>query len=267
MSDAWSKVQLARDPGRPHTFDYINSIFDEFLELRGDRLFGEDPALVGGIARLAHRPVAVLGHQKGTDTRENLKRNFGMPKPEGYRKAMRIMRLAADYGFPVVTFIDTPAADPSMPSEERGQAAAIGEAIRTMLTLPVPTLAIVVGEGGSGGALAIGAADEIAMLENAIYSVASPEACASILWRDSSQAPRAAEALKITAQDLKGLGIIDHIIPEPSGGAHLAPDLASAAVKEYVTGWLDRCHEPADLGLRLQRRFEKFRRIGFWLED
>ncbi len=267
MSDAWTKVQLAREPNRPHTLDYVAAIFDDFFELRGDRLFADDPALVGGIASLGQRAVAVLGHQKGKDTRENLKRNFGMPKPEGYRKAVRIMRLAADYGMPVISFIDTPAADPSMPSEERGQAAAIGESIRTMLSLPVPTLAVVVGEGGSGGALAIGAADEIAMLENAIYSVASPEACAAILWRDASQAPRAAQALKITAQDLLKLGVIDHIVPEPPGGAHLAPDLACAAVKHFVLSWLEGCGPDGDAEEVLARRYEKLRRIGFWVGE
>jgi acetyl-CoA carboxylase carboxyl transferase subunit alpha len=266
VSEAWTKVKLAREPNRPHTLDYIAFIFDDFLELRGDRLFAEDPALVGGIARLGSRSVAVVGHQKGRDTRENLKRNFGMPKPEGYRKAVRIMKLAADFEMPVISFIDTPAADPSLQSEERGQAMAIGDAIRTMLSLPVPTLAVVIGEGGSGGALAIGAADQILMLENAIYSVASPEACAAILWHDASQAPRAAQALKITAQDLLALGVVDRLVPEPPGGAHLAPDLACAAVKEVIEEWLNNCNDNMDPEVRLNLRYEKFRRIGCWLE-
>lgn len=266
MSEAWTKVQLAREPNRPHTLDYVSFIFDDFLELHGDRLFADDPAIVAGVARFGHQSVAVIGHQKGRDTRENLKRNFGMPKPEGYRKAIRIMKLAADYDMPVITFIDTPAADPGMQSEERGQAMAIAEAIRTMLSLPVPTLAVVIGEGGSGGALAIGSADEIAMLENAIYSVASPEACAAILWRDASQAPRAAEALKITARDLLALGVIDRIIPEPPGGAHLAPELACAAVREVIRAWIAKCKIPADQDERFSLRYQKFRRIGCWTE-
>jgi acetyl-CoA carboxylase carboxyl transferase subunit alpha len=220
--NAWDRVQLARNAARPHALDYINELVKDFVELHGDRLFGDDHALIGGIGDFRGRTVVVLGHQKGANTRENIDRNFGMPRPEGYRKALRLIRQAEKFNLPVLTFIDTPAADPGLGSEERGQANAIAENLIAMAAMRVPAIATVVGEGGSGGALAISIADRILMLENAIYAVASPEACATILWKDAAQAPAAAEILRITAHDLHGFGIADEVIPEPVA-AHLQP--------------------------------------------
>jgi acetyl-CoA carboxylase carboxyl transferase subunit alpha len=212
---AWDRVKIARNPKRPHTLDYLHDLVTDFVELHGDRSFGDDYALIGGIARFDGQTVMVLGHQKGGDTRENLKRNFGMARPEGYRKAERLMRHAEKFRMPLLTFIDTSGADPTLGSEERGQAVAIAESLATMSGLRVPIVATVIGEGGSGGALAIGVADRVLMLENAIYSVASPEGSASILWKDASKAPEAAERMRITAPDLLEFGIIDEIVPEP----------------------------------------------------
>ncbi|HMP40985.1 MAG TPA: acetyl-CoA carboxylase carboxyltransferase subunit alpha [Roseiflexaceae bacterium] len=258
---AWDKVQIARHAHRPHTLDYIRGLFEDFVELHGDRRFGDDPAIIGGIARLNRTTVVVIGHQKGRDTRENLRRNFGMPRPEGYRKALRLFRQAEKFGFPVICFIDTPGADPSMQSEERGQAEAIAENILVMANLRVPIIATVIGEGGSGGALAIGVADRLLMLEHTTYSVASPEATAAILWHDSSKAPDAARVMRITAQDLHELGITDLIIDEPEGGAHSDLDTAVANVGAALRTTLA---ELLDLPLPelLAQRYQKYRSIG-----
>src|SRR5919106_4120241 len=212
---AWERVKMARHAERPHTLDYLDALMTDWIELHGDRSFGDDLALIGGLASFQGQTVMVLGHQKGNDTKENLARNFGMARPEGYRKAERLMRHAEKFGFPLVTFIDTPGAEPGIGSEERGQATAIAESLLTMANLTVPSVAVVIGEGGSGGALAIGVADRILMLENAVYAVASPEACAVILWKDAAKAPEAAETMRLTAADLAGFGIIDEVIPEP----------------------------------------------------
>jgi len=218
------RVQVARHPRRPSSLDYVQTIFSDFVELHGDRLFRDDPAIVGGWARLDGASVMVIGHQKGRDTKENLKRNFGMAHPEGYRKAMRLMRLAERFHAPVITLVDTPGAYPGLAAEERGQAEAIARNLLVMASLRTPIITAVIGEGGSGGALAMGLADRVVMLENSVYSVITPEGCAAILWKDAGQRERAAEALKLTAQDLLRLGVIDEIIPEPAGGAHADPD-------------------------------------------
>ena len=259
------RVQVARHPKRPFTTDYIERVFTDFVELKGDRLYREDPAIVGGWARLKGRPIMVIGHQKGRDTKENLRRNFGMPHPEGYRKAMRLMHMAERFGAPVVTLIDTPGAYPGLGAEERGQAEAIAHNLEQMAALRIPFIAVVIGEGGSGGALALGVADRLLMLENSIYSVISPEGCAAILWNDAGQKERAAEALKLTALDLYDLGVIDQIIPEPPGGAHTDPDGAAAALGAALETHL------ADLaGLqpdeRIQQRADKYRKIGQFTE-
>jgi len=220
---AWDRVQLARHPKRPHTIDYINNLFTDFIELHGDRRFADDKAIIAGFANFEGKPVCVIGHEKGRDTKEKIERNFGMPHPEGYRKAIRVMKLAEKFKRPIFTFIDTPGAYPGIGAEERGQSQAIAESLMVMGSLKIPIIATVIGEGGSGGALALGVADKILMLENAIYSVISPEGCAAILFKSAESAPIAAESLKITAQDLKELGIIDCIVREPLGGAHLQP--------------------------------------------
>ncbi len=231
---AWERVQLARHPKRPHTIDYVENIFTDFVELHGDRKFGDDKAIIAGFAFFEGKPVAVIGHEKGKDTKEKIERNFGMPHPEGYRKAIRVMKLAEKFKRPVITFIDTPGAYPGIGAEERGQSQAIAESIMTMGSLKVPTVAVVIGEGGSGGALALGVADRVLMLENAIYSVISPEGCAAILFKSQEKAPEAAESLKITSKDLKELGIIDCIVPEPLGGAHLQPKKTYRLVKRGI---------------------------------
>ena len=218
------RVQVARHPKRPYALDYLDALFTDFVELKGDRLFRDDPAIVGGWARLDGRPVMVVGHQKGRNTKDNLKRNFGMPHPEGYRKALRLMNMAARFNAPIITFIDTPGAYPGLGAEERGQAEAIAHSLEGMAGLETPILAVVIGEGGSGGALALGLADRVIMLSNAVYSVISPEGCAAILWNDASQKERAAEALKLTATDLLDLGLVDEVIAEPLGGAHADPE-------------------------------------------
>jgi acetyl-CoA carboxylase carboxyl transferase subunit alpha len=265
---AWARLALARHPDRPHTLDYVKLLFTDFVELRGDRLYGDDQAIVGGPARLGSETVMVIGHQKGRNTKENVARHFGMPKPEGYRKALRLMKQAERFGMPVITLIDTPAADPGIQSEERGQAQAIATNLLEMSRLQVPTISVVIGEGGSGGALAIGVTDRILMMENAVYSVASPEGCATILWRDASQAPKAAEAMRITAQDLLEFGIIDGIVAEPPGGAHLDPAAAAAQLQVALQRQLRELraiygHEPRLNSERLlEDRWLRFRRIG-----
>lgn len=217
---SWDKVLMARHPQRPVTLDYIRAIFSDFFECHGDRFLRDDPAILSGLARLDGLTVVVIGHQKGKDTRENLARNFGMPNPEGLRKAARLMKLASKFSFPIIFFVDTPGAYPGIEAEEHGQYEAIAENIALIMSLPVPVIVVVIGEGGSGGALAVGCGDRVYMLENSIYSVISPEGCASILWRDASKAPQAAKALRLTADELLDLGIIDEIIPEPLGGVH-----------------------------------------------
>lgn len=261
----WDKVQLARHPHRPHTLDYVRSCCDEFVELHGDRRFGDDAAIIGGMARFDGRTVMIVGHQKGRDARENVKRNFGMPRPEGYRKALRLFRHAEKFGFPVLCFIDTPGADPGVQSEERGQGNAIAENILVMASLKVPIVAVVIGEGGSGGALAIGVADRLLMLEHSVYSVASPEGTAAILWRDAAKAPDAAKAMKITAQDLAALCIADGIIAEPEGGAHLDAPVVLAAVGEALRAQLAELCQ-LDTQTLLDQRYAKYRAIGSFQE-
>ncbi|MGA7670459.1 MAG: acetyl-CoA carboxylase carboxyltransferase subunit alpha [Nitrolancea sp.] len=266
---AWDRVQLARNATRPHSLDYIRELVRGFVELHGDRVFGDDHAIVGGIGSFHGQTVIAIGHQKGTNTRENIERNFGMPKPEGYRKALRLIRLAEKFGLPVLTFIDTPAADPGLGSEERGQATAIAENLIAMAAMRVPSIATVIGEGGSGGALAIGVADRILMLENAIYAVASPEACATILWKDAGQAPQAAEILRITARDLKDFGIADEVIGEPVP-AHEQSGATIQRVGETIERHLSEVKRSvAELGIDavVESRYKKYRQIGRWLDD
>lgn len=260
------RVQVARHPRRPYTLDYVAAVFSDFTELKGDRLFRDDPAIVGGWARLNGRPVIVIGHQKGRDTKENLRRNFGMPHPEGYRKALRLMHMAERFKAPVITLIDTPGAYPGLGAEERGQAEAIARNLEGMAALETPIVAVIIGEGGSGGALALGLGDRVLMCENAIYSVISPEGCAAILWRDAAQKERAAEALKLTAQDLHGLGIIDEIIPEPPGGAHADPKAATAALGAALERVVSELCE-LDVGTLLTARADKYRKLGRLIED
>jgi acetyl-CoA carboxylase carboxyl transferase subunit alpha len=258
---SWERVQLARHPKRPHTLDYIQRIFTEFREIHGDRAFGDDPAIVGGMALFDGKPLVVIGQQKGRDTKQKLHRNFGMPKPEGYRKALRLMRLADKFHRPIITFLDTPGAYPGIDAEERGQAEAIAVNLREMCRLEVPIITVVIGEGGSGGALGLGVANRVYMLENAYYSVITPESCAAIIYRDSGKAPQAAEALKMTATDLKQLGLIDDIIPEPPTGAHadvdLAAELLREGIREALAGLADMSGEQL-----LADRYQKFRRMG-----
>ena len=258
---AWQRTQIARHPQRPYTLDFIRLLFTDFSELHGDRAFGDDPAIVGGFARFHGRPVLVLGHQKGRDTKQRVARNFGQAKPEGYRKALRLMRLAAKFSRPILTFIDTPGAYPGLDAEERGQAEAIASNLRAMSRLPVPIIVTITGEGGSGGALAIAVGDQINMLENAIYSVISPEGCASILWRDAAKAELAAEALRITAKDLSEFGIVDEIVPEPEGGAHSDHEAAAQLLEPVLVRALDHLSVKSVPEL-LQRRYAKFRRMG-----
>ena len=231
---AWQVAQLARHPQRPYTLDYIGRLFTNFQELHGDRAYADDPAIVGGLARLDGRPVMIIGHQKGRDTKEKLRRNFGMPRPEGYRKALRLMKMAERFRLPVLTFIDTPGAYPGVGAEERGQSEAIARNLFEMSTLRVPIICTVIGEGGSGGALAVGVGDRVSMLQYAIYSVISPEGCASILWKSAEKAADAAEAMGITAEKLKSLGLIDQVHPEPLGGAHRDPDATAATLKRAL---------------------------------
>ena len=263
---AWQRTQLARHPKRPHTADFFRLLLEEFIELHGDRLYGDDKAIIGGLARFEGQAVVVIGHQKGRDTREKLARNFGMPHPEGYRKALRLMKLAEKFTKPVITFIDTPGAYPGLGAEERGQAEAIARNLREMSALRTPVIAVVTGEGGSGGALAIGVADRVLMLQYAIYSVISPEGCAAILWGDATKGPEAAELLRITAPDLQRLGVIDGIVPEPVGGAHRNWEDTAAAVRQALRDhlWELRSKEADEL---VRDRYQKFRRIGVFEES
>jgi acetyl-CoA carboxylase carboxyl transferase subunit alpha len=260
------RVQVARHPRRPYTLDYLSTIFTDFIELHGDRLYRDDLAIVGGWARLAGNTVMVIGHQKGRDTKENLKRNFGMPHPEGYRKALRLMKLAAKFFAPVITLVDTPGAYPGLGAEERGQSEALARNILEMAALPTPVICVVIGEGGSGGALALGVADRILMLENSVYSVISPEGCAAILWKDAAQRERAASALKLTSHDLVNLGVVDEIIPEPSGGAHTDPDATAEAVREALIRHSSDLQRTRPEKL-IRRRASKYAAIGAFTES
>ena len=258
---AWEVVQLSRELERPHTLEYAGLVFDDFLELHGDRAFEDDSAIVGGLARLGELTLMLIGHQKGSNTSEMMERNFGMPEPEGYRKGMRLMRYAAKFGMPIVTLVDTAGAYPGLGAEERGQSNAIAESIMLMSRLPVPTVTVVTGEGGSGGALALAATDRVLMLENSYYSVISPEGCATILFKDAASAPRAAAALRITASDLLGLGIMDAVIPEPEGGAHTDAATAGANLKAALVATLRELlgQTPEQL---LKQRYDRFRKFG-----
>jgi len=258
---AFQRVQLAKHPRRPYTLDYIDLCFNEWTELHGDRHFGDDPAIVGGLAMIGDRPVMVMGHQKGRDTKENLYRRFGMANPEGYRKALRLMQLANRFRIPVVTLVDTPGAYPGLGGEERGQAEAIAVNLREMATFEVPIVTVIIGEGGSGGALGIAVSDVVLMFENAVYSVISPEGCAAILWRDAKKAPQAAEALKLTAVDLQRLAIIDGVLPEPVGGAHRDPAAAAATLKKGLQQQLEALASVPPFEL-IERRLQRFRRMG-----
>jgi acetyl-CoA carboxylase carboxyl transferase subunit alpha len=262
----WQRVKLARHPRRPYTLDYLKVMAPDFVELHGDRRFADEPAIVGGLAVVDGLPLVSVGHQKGRDTKENIYRNFGMAHPEGYRKALRLMRLAANFGIPIVTFVDTPGAYPGLGAEERGQSEALARNILEMAHLAVPIVTVVIGEGGSGGALAIAVGDVVMMLENSIYSVITPEGCAAILWKDASKAEQAAEALKLTARDLLALQVIDEMIPEPVGGAHRDPDETARRVQEailrHVRGLVDLPAQEL-----LDRRLEKYMRMGVSLEE
>jgi acetyl-CoA carboxylase carboxyl transferase subunit alpha len=257
----WQRVQLARHLKRPYTLDYISMMCDDFVELHGDRCYRDDVAVVGGLAEIGGRSVAIMGHQKGRDTKEKIRRNFGMPHPEGYRKALRIARLAAKFDMPIVSLVDTPGAYPGVGAEKRGQSEAIARNLREFSMLPVPIVVAIIGEGGSGGALAMAVGDRILMQENAIYSVISPEGCASILWRDASKACDAAEALKLTAPDLLGFGIIDGMVREPSGGAHRDPQAAARFLKESIVENLKQVEEKSGDEL-VRLRIEKFYEMG-----
>ncbi|MCW5979398.1 MAG: acetyl-CoA carboxylase carboxyltransferase subunit alpha [Bryobacteraceae bacterium] len=262
----WRRVQLARHPGRPHSLDYIERLVKEFQELHGDRFFGDDPAIVGGFGLLEGRPVMVVAQQKGRSTKQKLHRNFGMPKPEGYRKALRLMKLAEKFSRPVIALLDTPGAYPGIDAEERGQAEAIAVNLREMTRLKVPLVSVVIGEGGSGGALALGVGNRVLMLENAIYSVISPESCAAIIYRDAGLAEKAASALRLTAADLLHLQLVDEIVPEPAGGAQNDYDQAAALLRDALVRSLDSfaAASPADL---VEQRYDKFRRMGSYFTD
>ncbi|MBU6420707.1 MAG: acetyl-CoA carboxylase carboxyltransferase subunit alpha [Gammaproteobacteria bacterium] len=262
---AWQVAQLARHPLRPYTLDYLSRIFTDFEELHGDRTFGDDAAIVAGVARLDSRPVAVIGEQKGRDTKEKVRRNFGMPRPEGYRKALRIMKLAERMRLPLMTFIDTPGAYPGVGAEERGQSEAIAHNLFEMSTLRVPIIATVIGEGGSGGALAIGVGDRVLMLQYSIYSVISPEGCASILWKSADKASDAAEAMGITAERLKSLGLVDAVLKEPLGGAHRNVDATAATVKKALVDNLSRL-EHVSIDELLEARYKRFTSFGTFKE-
>lgn len=262
----WQRTQLARHHLRPYSLDYINLCMEDFQELRGDRIFSDDEAIVGGLAKLNGYSIVVIGHQKGRDTKENLRRNFGMSHPEGYRKSLRLMKLAEKFSFPVITFIDTPGAYPGVGAEERGQAEAIAENLKEMSCLETPLISVVIGEGGSGGALGLGVGNRILMLENAIYSVISPEGCAAILWKDRARAKEAAQALNLTAQDLLRLRIIDEIVPEPLGGCHRDYERAASNIKKALKRNLEDMSKLSKREL-VEGRYKKYRRIGEFLED
>jgi acetyl-CoA carboxylase carboxyl transferase subunit alpha len=257
----WQIVQVSRHPMRPHTLDYFNGVFERFIELHGDRAFIDDRAMVGGLAWLDKKPMVVIGTQKGKDTKENLAHNFGLPLPEGYRKALRLMKFAEKFNLPVITFVDTTGAFPGLEGEERGVAEAIARNLRDMSVLRVPIIVVVIGEGGSGGAIGIAVGDRVAMLENSVYSVISPEGCAAILWKDRAQAPKAAEILRITAADLKRLGVIEDIITEPLGGAHREPQTIIAKVKQYLQENLPEL-SAKPIEVLLEERYMKFRKVG-----
>jgi acetyl-CoA carboxylase carboxyl transferase subunit alpha len=261
----WQRIQIARHPKRPYTLDYINMLMKDFIELHGDRLFSDDRAIVGGVGWFENRKIFVIGHQKGRNTKENLMRNFGSAHPEGYRKALRLMRLAEKFNIPIVIFIDTPGAYPGIGAEERGQAQSIANNLREMSKITVPIIIFVIGEGGSGGALGVGVGDRICVLENAYYSVISPEGCAAILWKDRTKAAEAAQALKLTAKDLLELKIIDEVIEEPLGGAHRDPEAAAMLIKKAIKKYLHQLSHLSKEEL-LDKRYEKFRRIGVFEE-
>ena len=265
-NDAWRRVLLARHPQRPHTLDYIHKLFSEFTVLHGDRRFADDPAMVCGLASFEGKPVMVIGHQKGRDTKQKLFRNFGMTKPEGYRKAMRLMQLAAKFGVPIITMIDTPGAYPGIGAEERGQAEAIAHNLKEIPKLKVPILVIIHGEGGSGGALAIAVGDHVLMFENSVYSVIAPESCSSILWRDWNHKEEAAHLLKLTAEDLHGFGLIDQVVPEPQGGAQNDLNKAAALLRPFISGTLGKLMalSPHDL---LARRHQRLRRLASFVSE
>ncbi len=258
---AWQKTQVARHSKRPYTLDYVQMLFGNLVEVHGDRKFADDPAIVGGFATYQGMPVAVVGHQKGRDIKEKIRRNFGMPNPDGYRKALRIMKLAEKFGRPLFSFIDTPGAYPGKGAEERGQAEAIATNLREMSRLSIPIIVTVTGEGGSGGALAIGVGDRVNMLEHSIYSVISPEGCAAILWSDATKAPDAARAMRITATDLKELGVVDEVVPEPVGGAHADPHRAAELLDSVLSRQLEELMR-MDRDGRREARYEKFRKLG-----
>lgn len=261
----WARVQVSRHPDRPKTQDYIAELFEDVIELHGDRLYGDDEAIFAGLGRIGDRRVVLLGHRKGKTTKENIRRNFGSPQPEGFRKAMRAMRLADKFGLPIVSFLDTTGAFPGIEAEQRGQALAIAEAIATLSAVRVPVVVVGIGEGGSGGALAIGFGDRLMMLENAYYSVISPEACASILYKDAAHAETAAGCLRMTAEDLVGLGIADEIVGEPTGGAHNDPDAVFAVVRERIEAALDAL-AGTDADRLVQARYERLRAVGVYEE-
>jgi acetyl-CoA carboxylase carboxyl transferase subunit alpha len=257
----WQRVQIARHPQRPYTLDYLGILATDFIEMHGDRLFAEDRALIGGVGSFEGQPVMFIGHQKGHDLKENLKRNFGCAHPEGYRKALRLMQMAEKFSLPVVVFIDTPGAYPGIGAEERGQAEAIAVNLREMVSIATPIIAIVIGEGGSGGALGVGVADRVLVLENAYYSVISPEGCAAILWKNSAKASEAADVLKLTGKDLLKLGLIDGIVPEPQGGAHRDPQAAAATIRGIIAKYLKELSGLESKEL-LKQRYKKFRSMG-----
>ncbi len=261
----WQRVQLARAAGRPTSLDYISKIMTNFTELHGDRAFGEDPAIVGGLARFNGRPIVIVGQQKGRDTKENISRNFGMAHPEGFRKGMRLMDMAEKFQMPLIALIDTPGAYPGVAAEERGQAWLIAQSIQRMSRLRIPAIAVVIGEGGSGGALALGVGNRVLILENGVYSVISPESCAAIIWRDAKEAEKAAEAMKLTAQDLLPFGIVDEIIHEPRGGAHNDPDGAAANLKAALEKHLAELEHLSESEL-LAQRADRFRKLGVFEE-
>ncbi len=264
---SWERVQIARHPKRPHSRDYIQGLITGFEELHGDRLFGDDKSIIGGMGFLENKPVMVIGQQKGHDTKEKLLRNFGMPKPEGYRKALRLMQLASKFRRPIITFIDTPGAYPGIDAEERGQAEAIAYSLREMSRLRSAVVSVVIGEGGSGGALGIGVANRVYMLENAYYSVISPESCAAIIYRDSGKAPEAAAALKMTSDDLLAMKVVDGVVPEAPGGAHLNPEAVIQAVREVLVQALGELATLTPEQL-IEQRYDKFRQMGnFFIES